>query len=339
MKALWRLAVWGGLATFALFVAVIAGYSNAGSQRQAASITSGQGTKPPRAAGTESEETGRLAEAVRNLASDRDQVLARIAALERNLDGVTGTIKRERVAGSAQTPSPATSQIPPQVSPPAPQQPPQQAAPQNPANGTPTAAALPVVRLELPAVPVTLAAISPAQAPVSQQSSASETAAPVASDAGNRVAVSALNPVRVTALAEALPAAAGLGIDVGGATNYEGLRTLWQSTKNSDPTLLEELYPLIAVRENSKTHGVDLRLVVGPIADAEAASRLCTALAETHRYCQPVAFEGQRLAMIETSPTKAASTKAAPPPHHGAAVRSSASSPEPFSNVNYPRGK
>jgi len=34
MQALWRLAIWGGIANLALFVAVIAGYSNAGSQRQ-----------------------------------------------------------------------------------------------------------------------------------------------------------------------------------------------------------------------------------------------------------------------------------------------------------------
>jgi hypothetical protein len=48
MQALWRLAMWGTLATFALFTAVLSTYSNAGSQRQAAAATSGQGTKPPR---------------------------------------------------------------------------------------------------------------------------------------------------------------------------------------------------------------------------------------------------------------------------------------------------
>ena len=39
---------------------------------------------------------------------------------------------------------------------------------------------------------------------------------------------------------------------------------------------------MVTVRENSKTHGVELRLVIGPIADAEAASRLCTTLTEAH---------------------------------------------------------
>jgi hypothetical protein len=120
--------------------------------------------------------------------------------------------------------------------------------------------------------------------------------------------------VRVMTPAEPLATATGLGVDVGGAVNYEGLRTLWHSTKNSDPTLLEDLYPVVTVRENGKTHGVDLRLVVGPIADAEAAERLCTTLSAAHHYCQPVAFEGQRLALIDTPPP----AKAAParPVHH-----------------------
>jgi hypothetical protein len=187
-------------------------------------------------------------------------------------------------------------------------------------------ATIPVVRPEPPAAPVTVAVITPPPAP--QQPSASETAA---SDAGNRMVAS--NPVRAAAPAGPLPAAAGLGVDIGGAANYEGLRTLWRSTRNSDPALLEELYPVVTVRENGKTHGVDLRLVIGPIADAEAASRLCTSLAEAHHYCQPVAFEGQRLSAIDTAPPKAAP----PPPRHSGSNHTEQIGP--FSNVNYPHGK
>jgi hypothetical protein len=300
MRALWRLAIWGGLATFALFAAVITAYSNAGSQRQAASIASGQGAPGqgtvqsptyagefPARSGETAEETRRLAEAVRALAADRDQVLARIAALERNLDGVTGTIKRERVANAPQ----ASLQSPPQ-------------------NPVAAPGAAPAARPETPAVPVTEAAITPAQTPAPQPSGAGDAAQVAAPDAGSRAEAPPANLARVTTLA----AAGGLGVDVGGAGNYEGLRTLWHATKNSDPALLGELYPVVTVRENGKTHGVDLRLVVGPIADAEAAARLCTTLSAAHHYCQPVAFEGQRLSMIDTAPTKAA----AAPSHHGA---------------------
>jgi hypothetical protein len=304
MQALWRLGIWGGLATFALFAAVITAYSNAGSQRQAASIASGQGApvqetvqsrtsagEVPARSGETAEEIRRLAEAVRTLAADRDQVLTRIAALERNLDGVTGTIKRDRIAN------------PPQAS--------LQSPPQNPVAAT---GAAPTARPEMPAAPVTEAAITPSQTPAPQPSGPNEATQTAAPDVGDRVEAPPANLARVTALAEPLAAAGGLGVDVGGASNYEGLRTLWRTTKNSDPALLEALYPVVAVRENGKTHGVDLRLVVGPIADAEAAARLCTTLSGAHHYCQPVAFEGQRLSLIDTAPTKAAPA----PSHHGA---------------------
>jgi hypothetical protein len=121
MQALWRLAMWGMLATFALFTAVLSSYSSAGSQRQAAATTSGQGTKQPRTdfvelkapPGDDDEETQRLAEAVRALTADRDHILTRVAALERNFDGVTGTIKRDRIAAVQPAPVQAAPQIPP----------------------------------------------------------------------------------------------------------------------------------------------------------------------------------------------------------------------------------
>jgi hypothetical protein len=257
MQTLWRLAIWGGVATFALFVAATSAFfSSPGSHRQAAAaagqVTTLQaspaqgaaqpgtpaGDFAPRSSET-AEETRRLAQAVRALAVDRDEALSRIAALERNVDGVTGTIKQDR----------------PPTSPPAATLPPP----------SPSAAvgAKPDARTEPSAAPVTEAA----------------------SDPGDQTAAAAPNPVGVSAPAAFVAGAAGLGVDVGGAINYEGLRTLWRSTKNSDPALLEELFPAVTVRENGKTHGAELRLVVGPIADPEGAARLCTTLAAAHHYC------------------------------------------------------
>jgi outer membrane biosynthesis protein TonB len=362
MQALWRLAIWGGLATFALFAAVMATYSHAGSQRQTASITSGQTTKQPLAVIRESaplpseaaEETRRLAEAVHALAADRDQLLTRIAAVERNLDGVTGSIKRDRIIGQQQAQTQIPPQLPPQVPTPAPtqtlaQSPPQlppqapiqvptptlvqippQAAPENP---PPAVAPAPLARPETPPTPATEAAVSATQPPAVQQSGPGDAAPTGAPDAGNRPAAAPSNLASVTAPA---PAASGLGVDIGGATNYEALRALWRATKNNDPTLLEELYPVVTIRENGKTHGADLRLVIGPIVDAEAASRLCMILASGHHYCQPVAFEGQHLSLAD-APLKA-------PPRHSDASRSQASEWEPGLKVApgsnfFPHGK
>jgi hypothetical protein len=326
MQALWRLAIWGGAAILALFVAVMSAFSSAGSQRQTAAITSGQvasdpatagqGTVQPRIPsgefgpqpGETTEETQRLAEAVRALTADRDQALARIAALERNLDGITGTIKRDRIASPLPTPSQPPLQNP---SPAAGSAPP--ARLETPAARPETPAARP----EMPAAPVMEAAIIPASTPAVQQSGPGAAAPTAAPDTSNRAAASPSNLVRVSALAEPLAAAAGLGVDIGGAINYAGLRTLWHSTRSSEPELPDELYPVVTVRENGKTHGIELRLVVGPIADVEAAARLCATLLAAHHYCQPVAFEGQRLSQIDTAPPKAVparSHRSAPSP-------------------------
>jgi hypothetical protein len=116
--------------------------------------------------------------------------------------------------------------------------------------------------------------------------------------------------------------AAELGVDVGGATNFEGLRTLWSSTKHSLPPLPDEVYPLIGVRENSKG-SADLRLIVGPITSPEIGARLCSRLAAAHHYCQLAAFLGQRLSLVEPAPKAHPTTTTSPanelaPPRHPA---------------------
>jgi hypothetical protein len=114
-----------------------------------------------------------------------------------------------------------------------------------------------------------------------------------------RGAAAAFNPVRNAPPAE--PMTAEWGIDVGGAINFDSLLTLWSSIKRSNLVPSEEVYPLVAVREDNRL-GVDLRLIIGPLAGAEAAARLCSTLSAEHRYCQPVAFEGQRLSSVKPAP-------------------------------------
>jgi hypothetical protein len=181
---------------------------------------------------------------------------------------------------------------------------------------------------------MTEAALSPAQMPGSQRSGASDAVQAAAPDAYR--AASSPNLPGLAPPAEPMPSE--LGVDVGGAANYEGLRALWRATKSTDPGLLDDLYPKVTVRENSKTHGVELRLVIGPIADADAASQLCTDLAEPHHYCQPVAFKGQRLSLTEMT------TKAAAATRHAASSHSGSSHGETIPSViapssNYPHGK
>lgn len=115
-----------------------------------------------------------------------------------------------------------------------------------------------------------------------------DTTAPMAADPAARASEPAAEPPESM-----------LGIDVGGAVNIEGLRTLWFSTRRNGGPFPDDVTPLIAVRENSKTRGIDLRLILGPFPSTEMAARLCATLLAGHRYCQPVAYEGQRLSFAE----------------------------------------
>jgi hypothetical protein len=306
MQSLWRLAIWGVLAAVALFTAVISAFSNTGAQRSAAAATASQlpaqQAASQQAASIEmqqrsfaaevrmqlsnnTEETRRLSDAVHALSADSQQLSTRMATVEHNLEGVTGSIKRDRAPNVA--PTPPTPQAPPA----------RPEAPMATSSIPSTASAVPAP--PPPAPEVKLAVIPPAGAPPAGQSEEIKNSG---SDAANRAMASA-----------SAETASGLGVDVGGAANFDALRTLWHSTKNNDPSLLDDFYPLVATRENSKTHAAELRLIIGPMPDAEAAAQLCVTLASAHQYCQPVAFEGQRLAVADAGKGMATHRRAPPP--------------------------
>jgi hypothetical protein len=245
-----RLAAWGVLAAGALGLAVLSISSGAGSQRMSAASPAATPAAAQDAAALAAiaSELQRLTETVQTFAADRDQMRARIAALEHNLDEVTGSVKREASAAPAARPE----------------------APGPPrSEGTPPRGA-------------------DADNPVT------------VTDTSNPVSANPAGAARSNVSAE--PPAAGLGVDVGGAVSFEGLRTLWSSIKRTVPSLPDELSPVVGVRENSRTHSPDLRLILGPLAVVEAVAKLCSTLAAAHHYCQPVAYEGQHLSLIETTP-------------------------------------
>jgi hypothetical protein len=256
-----RLATWGVLATISLGLAAISAHSSA-PRPTAADTGSASAAEPGKVDAT----TRHLIEAVRTLTADREELRARVAALERNLTDVTGSIRRDADAAS-QHPQPQVEST--------------SSAAGAPAADAPTSP---------PATPAALPAATPnvpALTPASQPLSTIQATAVAAPDSSGR---------------SPNPATAELGVDVGGAHNFESLRTLWTSTKRSNVTLPDELYPLVLMRENDKTPGVDLRLIIGPLANAEVAAHLCAAFLAEHRYCQPVPFEGQRLSQVKPAP-------------------------------------
>jgi hypothetical protein len=95
-----------------------------------------------------------------------------------------------------------------------------------------------------------------------------------------------------------------LGVDIGGAATFDGLRALWKSVSGAHGNLLEDMHPLVIVRENNRTRGADLRLIAGPVADTETAAKICAALVAARRSCQPRQFEGQKLSLVAPEPER-----------------------------------
>jgi hypothetical protein len=108
MHGLWRLVVWGSTAATALLIAVLSSRGVVGSQRAAvAASTLNSGTvaivqptqTPPlaavRAFDAQAAETKKLAEAVRDLTADNDELKSRLAVVEHSVDDVTGSIARQ----------------------------------------------------------------------------------------------------------------------------------------------------------------------------------------------------------------------------------------------------
>jgi hypothetical protein len=137
-----RLGVWIGLATVAVLTAAITARTETG-VRRIASLLSHEAPEPVRAAKAPAQlaarpsdqemDQRRINEAIRTLTADRDRLLMRVGALERNLDDVTGSIPPAAGAPAAQPPSmpPAGTsltvapRIPPQAAPASPQATPQ----------------------------------------------------------------------------------------------------------------------------------------------------------------------------------------------------------------------
>jgi hypothetical protein len=231
MHGLWRLVVWGSTAATALLIAVLSSRGVVGSQRAAvAASTLGGGTvaivqpvqTPPQMAAHAFDaqaETKKLADAVRDLTADNDELKSRLALVEHSVDDVTGSIERQAKIT---------------------------AAPPWPDNGAP-----------VPATPAAIAAV----------------------------------------VAPALPLPMEYGVDIGSAVSIQALRARWAGIRSAHPQLFDGLAPTISLSEMPQSNRPELRLVLGPLASASAAAKLCTTLERFRLTCQPTIFAGRHLAL------------------------------------------
>jgi hypothetical protein len=256
VRRAWRLGAWSGIALLCVAAAVVSAYTETGARR----LALGDAPLIPTAAlpPVSDNEARRLAGAVRVLSADRDRLAARVSALERNLDDVTGSIPNRSGPERGGAPNPAASPFPPNLMPP-------------PSVST---TAPPVV-----VAPASPPVRTPPQAPVVSRPPISP---PIAADA----AATGSTATRTE-----------FGIDLGTAATVEGLRNLWTAIKGTQAPLLEGLRPVVAVRDGAKPGTLELRLVAGPLANAGVAAKLCAALADAGLTCAPAVFDGQRLAL------------------------------------------
>jgi hypothetical protein len=287
MRALTRVSVWATAAAVALALAALTTISNSGSRRAAAAIAAltGESEAPRRVTAAQlipnpsdaESERRRLNEAIRLLTADRDRLLTRMGAIERNLDDLTGSITRQG------DPPSTASNVRPQIA--------------------------PVVTAPETTAPQTLAPAIPSTSPEATYSTPAVTAewmidaqAPWASP--SPAARFPSQPIQVVTApaAEADDGAAAsvatrteFGVDIGGAASLNELKELWNSAKRQHGRLLGGLRPVVFLREGNNG-GMNLRLIVGPLANATAAARLCGALGATDVSCSIGSFEGQQLA-------------------------------------------
>lgn len=306
---LWRVTSWGAAAALALAAAVLITQTDSGAQRLQLAFTA-QPADPIRIADAKATAAAKLAEAqhletqrlqaeVRALAADRERLSARVVSLEKNLNDMTGSIKREIARVVAPSPPPVVS----------------------PAN---TTAAQPssevATAVDVQAQPAQAAAQAAAKPPVPSQAQFASTIdadtenrpEPIA-DAPAKIDVPGgtppshsaqpvggavpLPPVRIALAPAAEPAASNrkseLGVDLGGARTMAIMHMRWAAVKANFGPMLEGLRPLVV--HDRRPNAIPYRLLVGPLPNGAAAAQVCARMAASRVSCRTTRFAGEPL--------------------------------------------
>jgi hypothetical protein len=263
-QGLWRQAGWGLAAAAALSVAVLSSRDDVAPPRVAALFSSLRSQQePPAAHSFDAEAAARqLAQAMRNLADDRDKLAARLSAIDREVHDMSGALKQQIEAAKAEAIKTAKQAPPwPESAPPVP--------------------------MTLADVAVMVKTVSPA--PASAADPPASTAATSAALATN--GAEHAPPETTASLGQAY------GVDLGSASTMKALHHRWASLRTAHPQLFEGIQPVVSIKENPRTGRTELHLIVGPYANAETAAQFCDFVVPFRVSCQPAMFDGSRLAL------------------------------------------
>lgn len=287
-SAIRRAGAWAAAALVAVVAAIFAIAGDLGSRRmqlaipdrpEAARATAVVAQIPPGQPELE-KLTRKLDDTVKLLTAERERLSDRIASLERSVDDVTGSIKKT---------------IAEPVSPP----PDRQAAAPASAPLVPPAmifTAVPPLPLDSPAAwpatpPATIVASPP---PASARADAERSGEPVVPLPPMRADREATSSIADPDNLDPRGANDILGVDIGGARSIDALTIHWSALKVKFGEQLNDLIPVVSIRE--RRPGVpELRLIAGPIAGVEAATKLCMTMVAARAPCRPTQFAGQRL--------------------------------------------
>jgi hypothetical protein len=285
MHALWRLAAWGGAVALALCGVAIATLSQTGSQRLALLLAPAE--LPVRSVATvkitppKGSDTERLTARLRELSADRDQLSDRVTNLERQLDEITGSIRRLAAGPASQQVAKTTPQ------------------PASPAAAPPIGFPLAMLPNDAATWPTPLSSLGTAQ------TESDEAGAP-APDATGSVPTSSAEetsqalppalekvPLPSAQIASAEPEKTGFGLALAGASSLELTRIQWTMLQANFKKLLTGLEPrALSERRHGAAH---YQLVAGPLPTLKDAATLCARLIAAHTTCQPVKFSGDPL--------------------------------------------
>jgi hypothetical protein len=233
LRKLRSYSVWSMGTAAAVALAILAGRSQVGAERFYAMFHPSHAQQSGAKFDAETV-TRQLADALRVLASNDEQTRGRVAAIEHDLDDVTGSIRQVAAANEAKR-----------------------------TDDGPTVSAT---------ASLTASSAAPIDTPPPPpEFSQSETAKPAA------------------------PPPPQYGVDIGSGLSLQALRARWQTLRMTHAALLEGMQPIVTVRETPRGK-IELRLVVGPMAQPGAASQLCQALTMFGMFCQTAVYDGQHLA-------------------------------------------
>jgi hypothetical protein len=104
-------------------------------------------------------------------------------------------------------------------------------------------------------------------------------------------------PLPTPAPASSSAAPKQFGIDIGSAVSIQALRARWVEIRTAHPQAFQGLTPTAVTRAIPQSDRSELRLVLGPLPNSDAAARLCASLLPYRISCQPTGFDGQHVAL------------------------------------------